>query len=113
MFNVFSLLHEYIFILVPPSAPMAAPLYSTPPGYPSVAPTGGNLWVDATSGQVPPGAVAVGQDCSGEPLYVARAQHQGAMLPGKLASSHGCAYVPWGGQEHGKNEYQVSKIILH
>ncbi|XP_041975354.1 uncharacterized protein LOC121730395 isoform X2 [Aricia agestis] len=90
-----------------PSAPLAAPLYSSPPGYPSVGAVGGSLWVDATSGQVPPGAVAAGQDCSGEPLYVARAQHEGALLPGKLASSHGCAYIPWGGTEHGKNGYQV------
>ncbi|XP_045492266.1 C3 and PZP-like alpha-2-macroglobulin domain-containing protein 8 isoform X2 [Colias croceus] len=95
-------------IEVPPSAPSAAALYSPPPGYPGVAPVGGaGVWVDANSGQVPPGAVVGGQDCSGEPLYVARAQHEGAMLPGKVVSSHGCAYVPWGGQEHGKPQYQV------
>ncbi|CAG4965569.1 unnamed protein product [Colias eurytheme] len=94
--------------ILPPSAPSAAALYSPPPGYPGVAPVGGaGVWVDANSGQVPPGAVVGGQDCSGEPLYVARAQHEGAMLPGKVVSSHGCAYVPWGGQEHGKPQYQV------
>ncbi|OWR54240.1 C3 and PZP alpha-2-macroglobulin domain-containing protein 8 [Danaus plexippus plexippus] len=95
----------------PPSAPSAAALYSPPPGYPGVAPVPGSgasgVWVDATSGLVPPGAVVGGQDCSGEALYVARAQHEGALLPGKLVGSHGCAYVPWGGQEHGKPEYQV------
>ncbi|XP_046959401.1 uncharacterized protein LOC124529628 isoform X1 [Vanessa cardui] len=100
---------------LPPSAPSVAPLYNSPPGYPASAPVIGNapivggngVWVDVTSGQVPPGAVVGGQDCSGEPLYVARAQHQGAMIPGKLVSSHGCAYIPWGGEEHGKTEYQV------
>ncbi|XP_072945871.1 uncharacterized protein [Epargyreus clarus] len=92
----------------PPSAPTAAALFSAPPGYPSSAPVGGGLvWVDAYAGNVPPGAVVGGQDCSGEPLYVARAPHEGATLPGKLVGSHGCAYVPWGGQEHGKPEYQV------
>ncbi|CAG9581153.1 unnamed protein product [Danaus chrysippus] len=100
-----------IEVLPPPSAPSAAALYSPPPGYPGVAPVPGSgasgVWVDATSGQVPPGAVVGGQDCSGEALYVARAQHEGALLPGKLVGSHGCAYVPWGGQEHGKPEYQV------
>ncbi|XP_014366080.2 uncharacterized protein LOC106716925 isoform X1 [Papilio machaon] len=103
-----------------PSAPTAAALYSPPAGYPgaapagypgaapAVAPSGGaGVWMDASSGQVVPGAVVGGQDCSGEPLYVARAQHEGAMLPGKLVTSHGCAYVPWGGQEHGKGQYQV------
>lgn len=96
-----------------PSAPVAAPLYSTPPGYPGMqAPSGGGsaIWVDASGGQVPPGAVVGGQDCSGEPLYVARAQHEGATLPGKLVPSHGCAYVPWGGLEHGKPQYQVSFV---
>ncbi|XP_014366081.2 uncharacterized protein LOC106716925 isoform X2 [Papilio machaon] len=107
-------------IEVAPSAPTAAALYSPPAGYPgaapagypgaapAVAPSGGaGVWMDASSGQVVPGAVVGGQDCSGEPLYVARAQHEGAMLPGKLVTSHGCAYVPWGGQEHGKGQYQV------
>ncbi|CAK1544511.1 unnamed protein product [Leptosia nina] len=94
---------------LPPSAPSAAALYAPPPGYPGGAPpaAGGAVWVDACSGQVPPGAVVGGQDCSGEPLYVARAQHEGAMLPGKLAASHQCAYVPWGGVENGKQQYQV------
>lgn len=96
-------------IEVPPSAPVAAPLYSSPPGYPGgPAPSGGaGNWIDVSGGQVPPGAVVGGQDCSGEPLYVIRAQHEGATLPGKLVPSHGCAYVPWGGLEHGKPEYQV------
>ncbi|XP_011555166.3 uncharacterized protein LOC105386344 isoform X1 [Plutella xylostella] len=88
-----------------PSAPVA---YATPAGYPGAASAGGALvWADAAGGQVPPGAVVGGQDCSGEPLYVARAPHEGAIIPGKLVGSHGCAYIPWGGAEHGKSEYQV------
>lgn len=92
-----------------PSAPIAAafsaPGFQAPPqgGYPG----GQGVWVDASSGQIPPGAVQGGQDCSGEPLFVARAEHQGAIIPGKVVGSHGCAYVPWGGQEHGKPQYQV------
>ncbi|KAI8438201.1 hypothetical protein MSG28_010820 [Choristoneura fumiferana] len=95
---------------VPPSAPQAQALYATPPGYPggvAVSPAGGAQWMNATGGQVPPGAVPGGQDSNGEPMFVARAQHEGATLPGKLVPSHGCAYVPWGGAENGKNEYQV------
>ncbi|KAL4716580.1 hypothetical protein ACJJTC_010244 [Scirpophaga incertulas] len=93
-----------------PSAPAPAALYASPPGYPGGyggAPMGGGQWIDASSGQVPPGAAPAGQDCSGEPLFVARAQHEGATIPGKLVQSHGCAYVPWGGLEHGKPQYQV------
>ncbi|CAF4789213.1 unnamed protein product [Pieris macdunnoughi] len=94
---------------LPPSAPSAAALYAPPPGYPGgAAPVGGaGIWVDASSGQLPPGAVVGGQDCNGEPIYVVRAQHEGALIPGKLVASHGCAYVPWGGVENGKPEYQV------
>ncbi|XP_063394948.1 uncharacterized protein LOC134679930 [Cydia fagiglandana] len=100
---------------LPPSAPQAAALYASPPGYPGagypaaspVGGPGGAQWVDAAGGQVPPGAVVGGQDVSGEPMYVARARHEGAQLPGKLVSSHGRAYVPWGGVENGKDEYQV------
>lgn len=100
---------------MPPTAPVAAALYAAPPGYPGgyggnvPPPSGGaGIWVDVSGGQVPPGAVVGGQDCSGEPLYVARAVHEGATIPGKLVPSHGCAYVPWGGIEHGKPQYQVS-----
>ncbi|XP_063229579.1 uncharacterized protein LOC134534858 isoform X2 [Bacillus rossius redtenbacheri] len=72
----------------------------------SVAPSGGTAtWVDASGGSVPPHAVPGGFD--NEQLYVARAQHEGALIPGKLIPSHGVCYVPWGGQEHGKPEYQV------
>lgn len=98
---------------MPPTAPPPthAAMFAYPPGYPSNVPVGGAgaapVWVDASGGQVPPGAVQGGQDVSGEPLFVVRAAHEGAMIPGKLASSHGCAYVPWGGKEHGKPQYQV------
>lgn len=116
VFAIVSVYHCFVhYIVAPPSAPVAAPLYAAPPGYPGAMPAynaphvmaGAGNWVDASGGQIPPGAVVGGQDCSGEPLYVARAQHEGALIPGKLCASHGCAYVPWGGQEHGKPQYQV------
>ncbi|XP_046753362.1 uncharacterized protein LOC124416394 isoform X1 [Diprion similis] len=81
----------------PPSAP--AP-YMQPP-----VQGGASCWVDASGGIVPPGALAGGQD--GEPLFVARARHEGALIPGKLKASHCVCYIPWGGGEHGKPEYQV------
>ncbi|XP_046430548.1 uncharacterized protein LOC124184630 isoform X3 [Neodiprion fabricii] len=81
----------------PPSAPAA---YMQPPMQ-----GGASCWVDASGGVVPPGALAGGQD--GEPLFVARARHEGALIPGKLKPSHCVCYIAWGGAEHGKPEYQV------
>lgn len=36
-----------------------------------------------------------------------RAFHEGDQLPAKVVPSHGVAYVPYGGQEHPKNQYEV------
>jgi len=66
---------------------------------------GAACWVPSANGQVPVSAIAGGQD--GETLYVARARHEGALIPGKLVPSHGVVYVPWGGGEHAHSEYEV------
>ena len=63
--------------------------------------------MEASGGEVPAGAVIGGQD-GGETLYVARAEHAGDMLPGKLVPSHRVCYVPWGCGEHSKSNYEVS-----
>lgn len=68
---------------------------------------GAAAWLDMTGGDVPANAVPGGMDVSGESLFVGRARHEGALLPGKIVPSHGCCYVPWGGAEHAKQEYQV------
>ncbi|XP_029054375.1 uncharacterized protein LOC114881700 isoform X1 [Osmia bicornis bicornis] len=62
-------------------------------------------WCDATGGMLPPGAVEGGRD--EETLYVGRAYHEGALLPGKVKPGHSVCYVAWGGGEHGKTDYQV------
>lgn len=51
-------------------------------------------WVQAANGDIPEGALQGGTDCNGEPIYVARGHHEGALLPGKLACSHGVCFVP-------------------
>lgn len=38
---------------------------------------------------------------------MARARHEGALIPGKLVPSHGVTYVAWGGGEHGHGDYEV------
>lgn len=84
---------------VAPSAPTAPIGFNTPMNAPR--------WVQSRGGSVPPNAVVGGSDCSGEPMYVARAHHEGALLPGKLVPSHGVAYVAWGGRENPKQDYEV------
>lgn len=64
-------------------------------------------WCDANGGIIPPGAVEGGKDISGEPLYVGRAYHEGALLPGKVKPGDSVCYVAWGGDEHGKTDFQV------
>ncbi|CAH1161215.1 unnamed protein product [Phyllotreta striolata] len=63
-------------------------------------------WAPSRGGQVPPRAFAGGED-NGEPLYVIRAQFNGALIPGKLVPSHGTGYVAWGGNENAVPEYEV------
>lgn len=78
-----------------PSAPVAAALVS------------GNAacWVPASDGEIPPNAVVGGAD--GEDMYIGRAQHEGAIIPGKVIAAHKVCYVPWGGVENPKTEYEV------
>lgn len=62
-------------------------------------------WCDASGGMVPPAAVEGGKD--EETLFVGRAYHEGALIPGKVKPGHSVCYVAWGGEEHGKSDYQV------
>lgn len=66
----------------------------------------GVSWAPASLGSVPPGSLVGGND-NGEDIIVARGNFEGALLPGKLVASHGVMYVPWGGEEHGLEEYET------
>lgn len=72
---------------------------------------GSVCWCDASGSNLPPGSVEGGRD-GDEALYVGRASHGGALIPGKVKVSHGVCYVPWGGEEHGKPDYQVRKNLI-
>ncbi|KAL1452720.1 hypothetical protein WDU94_006924 [Cyamophila willieti] len=74
---------------------------------------GAYSWVPCCSGEVPPGAVKVGRDADGGRLYLGRAWHSGDLLPAKVAPSHGGAFVPWGGSEHSKFEFEVLVTDSH
>ncbi|XP_055610706.1 uncharacterized protein LOC129757485 [Uranotaenia lowii] len=65
------------------------------------------VWEFATGGVVPEGAVKIGATVDGEPLYMGRALHAGTQTPGKVHSSHGCLYIPFGGAEISYAEYEV------
>ncbi|KAK9497352.1 hypothetical protein O3M35_004685 [Rhynocoris fuscipes] len=85
----------------PTSLPSTSPPGWNIPSVPGTNPT----WVPCSGGNVPPDAVAGGFD--NEQLYVGRASHCGALLPGKVHPSHGVCYVAWGGSEHGIPDYEV------
>lgn len=65
------------------------------------------VWEFATNGTVPEGALEIGMAADGEKLYMARALYGGAQTPGKLVSTHGCLYLPFGGAEVLVTEYEV------
>ncbi|EDW47654.1 uncharacterized protein LOC6608927 isoform X1 [Drosophila sechellia] len=67
----------------------------------------GFAWVPSSSGGVPPNAVRSGTTRTGEPLYVGRGHHAGSLTVGKVHPSHGCLYIPFGGQEVRINTYEV------
>jgi hypothetical protein len=50
-------------------------------------------WVQAVGSDIPEDALQGGVDTNGEPLYVGRAHHEGALIPGKVPKSHGVCYV--------------------
>ena len=72
-------------------------------------------FVHAANGFLPPNAYVGGHDNG--PQYVARSYHEGSLVPGKFVPHHGVTYVPWGGIEHAKTQYevlvQVSESIHH
>lgn len=56
-------------------------------------------WSPASGYGVPAGAIQAGAIACGEPLYVGRVQHAGAMVVGKVQPSHNALYISHGGQE--------------
>lgn len=79
----------------------------TAPPVEGVVDIGKFCWCEASGGIIPPSAVQGGKDIDGNDLYVGRAYHEGALLPGKVKLGDTICYVAWGGEEHLKNDYQV------
>lgn len=91
------------WLLEEPQVIASAPLAM---GFSAPAGSGPGCWVAAASGEVPAESVKGGFD-GAEQLFIARARHEGDLIPGKLQPSHGVCYVAWGGGEHGHGEYEV------
>lgn len=64
-------------------------------------------WVKATGGNIPDGAVVVGYEQNGLPLFSARAEYAGGIHPGKVRIEFGAANIPYGGNEVKVNSYEV------
>lgn len=87
--------------------PERGPAPSAPGEVPSSLVVKAPTWNPAAGGEIPADAFEGGQDINGENLYIGRARHEEALIPGKLVPSHNVVYVPWSGAEHAKNEYEV------
>ncbi|MHC1688545.1 MAG: DUF3421 domain-containing protein [Methanothrix sp.] len=68
---------------------------------------GGGMWVSASGGAVPAGAVICGYDTNGEPLYAARAYYAGGLQIGKVRPAFAGADITYGGYEYTVNSYEV------
>ncbi|XP_039955537.1 uncharacterized protein LOC120771548 isoform X1 [Bactrocera tryoni] len=67
----------------------------------------GYAWVPCYGGAVPPNAVRSGTTRNGEPLYIGRGHHANSLTVGKIHPSHGCLYIPFGGNEVRLDSYEV------
>ncbi|KAJ8708125.1 hypothetical protein PYW08_010491 [Mythimna loreyi] len=65
----------------------------------------GYHWLPMSDGLLPPNAIIGGYDS--EDIYIARAYHRGSLCPGKYVKSLGKAFVPWGGAEHSKTNFEI------
>ena len=64
--------------------------------------------VAASGGHVPVGAVVAAHEVDGAPLFVARANLEGGLHPGKVRPGFGGAHIGFGGREvQGVTDYEV------
>ena len=64
-------------------------------------------WEKATGGAIPEGAIAFGNESSGEALFVCRAEHAGGVHLGKIRAAFRGCNIPFGGKEIAKQNYEV------
>lgn len=72
----------------------------------------GYHWTPSSAYSSLPGdAVYVGRDVDQAPIYVGRAFHEGDFIPAKVIPAKNVAYIAYGGEEHAKYQYDVSKLV--
>lgn len=64
-------------------------------------------WIPNSGGTIPVAAFAAGYSENGETLYIGRARIYGTLAIGKVHPSHGCCYLPYGGIEYSKQNYEI------
>ena len=65
------------------------------------------IWIAGSGGQIPDGAVVCGREANGDPLFVARANLNGGLHPGKIRFAFGAALIGFGGKEVPVTDYEV------
>jgi hypothetical protein len=65
------------------------------------------VWIGATGGNVPPGALAGGHEANGQPLYVCRANLNNAEHAGKIRPGFDGCNIGYGGREEVVPTYDV------
>lgn len=65
------------------------------------------IWKDASDGANPDGAIVMGNEADGTPLFAARAQYDGGLQPGEVQTGFGGAHVGYGGEEVTIPDYEV------
>uniref|UniRef100_A0A1L8DYN2 Putative farnesoic acid 0-methyl transferase n=2 Tax=Nyssomyia neivai TaxID=330878 RepID=A0A1L8DYN2_9DIPT len=68
---------------------------------------GGGSWIPVSGDAIPPNALPGGETEEGEPLFIGRANHEGTITVGKVQPSHGCVYIPYGGEELKYDQYEI------
>ncbi|VDK34018.1 unnamed protein product [Taenia asiatica] len=64
-------------------------------------------WIPDCNGDVPKKAIVAGVANDGAPLYICKAPFRGEVCVGKVHEGHSCAYIPYGGEEHSVDNYEV------
>ena len=62
-------------------------------------------WIKSSNGEKVTGAIQGG--CKHGEMYIGRAFHVSDLIPGKFPCSHDVLYLPWGGKEYYKKEYEI------
>nr|XP_022294156.1 uncharacterized protein LOC111104472 [Crassostrea virginica] len=64
-------------------------------------------WVTTTGNHIPEGAIRAGYEEDGKALFIARANMEGVLTPGKCGNHLHGAHIPYGGKEQIVNQYEV------